>query len=187
MTDKHSNETGVSPQHDFPMRDESLTAINKWFDTQEQRGGLDEIISRTTLQAGIHDDVILDYALGRTSIAPESKSDADGLSPGSRKGALSVTQIQESIVPVLTQAIAQRVEKLADTALIDYRFCFRAIFPAMEGRLPIVFLLTRCSMHRTIRFLRIMRVLRLKNLNGTPIRKAKSAVCREAMRYSGWA
>ncbi|MCL6351461.1 DUF6138 family protein [Pectobacterium polaris] len=137
MTDRHSNETGVSPQHDFPMRDESLTAINKWFDTQEQRAGLDEIISRTTLQAGIHDDLILDYAPGRTSIAPESKSDADGLSPGSRKGALSVAQIQESIVPVLAQAIAQRVEKLADTALIDYRFCFRAVFPATEGRLLI--------------------------------------------------
>ncbi|MBN3344934.1 hypothetical protein H5A44_21210 [Pectobacterium brasiliense] len=135
MTDRHSNETGVSPQHDFPMRGESLAAINKWFDTQEQRAGLDEIISRTTLQAGIHDDVILDYAPGRTSIAPESKSDADGLSPGSRKGALSVAQIQESIVPVLTQAIAQRVEKLADTALINYRFCFRAVFPATEGRL----------------------------------------------------
>ncbi|MFJ5434413.1 DUF6138 family protein [Pectobacterium sp. CHL-2024] len=135
MTDRHSNETGVSPQHDFPMRDESLAAINKWFDTQEQRAGLDEIISRTTLQAGIHDDVILDYAPGRTSISSEAKPDADGLSPGSRKGALSVAQIQESIVPVLTQAIAQRVEKLADTALIDYRFCFRAIFPATEGRL----------------------------------------------------
>ncbi|WP_379058291.1 DUF6138 family protein [Pectobacterium brasiliense] len=135
MTDKHSNETGVSPQHDFPMRDESLAAINKWFDTQEQRAGLDEIISRTTLQAGIHDDVILDYASGRTSISSEAKPDADGLSPGSRKGALSVAQIQESIVPVLTQAIAQRVEKLADTALIDYRFCFRAVFPATEGRL----------------------------------------------------
>ncbi|GKW29038.1 DUF6138 family protein [Pectobacterium brasiliense] len=135
MTDWHSNETGVSPQHDFPMRDESLAAINKWFDTQEQRAGLDEIISRTTLQAGIHDDVILDYAPGRTSISSEVKSDADGLSPGSRKGALSVAQIQESIVPVLAHAIAQRVEKLADTALIDYRFCFRAIFPATEGRL----------------------------------------------------
>lgn len=135
MTDRHSNETGVSPQHDFPMRDESLAAINKWFDTQEQRAGLDEIISRTTLQAGIHDDVILDYAPGRTSISSEAKPDADGLSPGSRKGALSVAQIQESIVPVLTQAIAQRIEKLADTALIDYRFCFRAVFPAIEGRL----------------------------------------------------
>ncbi|MEI3775766.1 DUF6138 family protein [Pectobacterium brasiliense] len=135
MTDRHSNETGVSPQHDFPMRDESLTAINKWFDTQEQRAGLDEIISRTTLQAGIHDDVILDYAPGRTSISSEAKPDADGLSLGSRKGALSVAQIQESIVPVLTQTIAQRVEKLADTALIDYRFCFRAVFPAIEGRL----------------------------------------------------
>ncbi|MBN7765358.1 DUF6138 family protein [Pectobacterium brasiliense] len=135
MTDRHSNETGVSPQHDFPMCDESLAAINKWFDTQEQRAGLDEIISRTTLQAGIHDDVILDYAPGRTSISSEAKPDADGLSPGSRKGALSVAQIQESIVPVLTQAIAQRVEKLADTALINYRFCFRAIFPAIEGRL----------------------------------------------------
>ncbi|MBL0910350.1 hypothetical protein G5645_20295 [Pectobacterium carotovorum] len=135
MTDGHSNETGVSLQHDFPMRDESLTAINNWFDAQEQRAGLDEIISRTTLQAGIHNDVILDYAPGRTSIAPESKSDADGLSPGSRTGALSVAQIQENLVPVLTQAIAQRVEKLADTALIDYRFCFRAVFPATEGRL----------------------------------------------------
>lgn len=135
MTDGHSNETGVSLQHDFPMRDESLTAINNWFDAQEQRAGLDEIISRTTLQAGIHNDVILDYAPGRTSIAPESKSDADGLYPGSRTGALSVAQIQENIVPVLTQAIAQRVEKLADTALIDYRFCFRAVFPATEGRL----------------------------------------------------
>ncbi|MCU1803521.1 DUF6138 family protein [Pectobacterium parvum] len=135
MTDRHSNETGVSPQHDLPMRDESLTAINKWFDTQEQRAGLDEILSRTTLQAGIHDDLILDYALGRTSISSEAKPDADGLSPGSRKEALSVAQIQERIVPVLAQAIAQRVEKLADTALIDYRFCFRAVFPATEGRL----------------------------------------------------
>ncbi|MBA0169530.1 DUF6138 family protein [Pectobacterium sp. CFBP8739] len=137
MTDRHSNETGALPQHDLPMRDESLTAINKWFDTQEQRAGLDEIISRTTLQAGIHDDLILDYAPGRTSISSEAKPDADGLSPGSRKGALSVAQIQDSIVPVLAQAIAQRVEKLADTALIDYRFCFRAVFPATEGRLLI--------------------------------------------------
>ncbi|MFJ5455259.1 DUF6138 family protein [Pectobacterium jejuense] len=137
MTDRHSNETGESPQHDLPMRDESLTAINKWFDTQEQRAGLDEIISRTTLQAGIHDDLILDYAPGRTSISSEAKPDADGLSPGSRKGALSVAQIQESVVPVLAQVIAQRVEKLADTALIDYRFCFRAVFPATEGRLLI--------------------------------------------------
>ncbi|WP_225085890.1 DUF6138 family protein [Pectobacterium colocasium] len=137
MTDRHSNETGVLPQHDLPMRDESLTAINKWFDTQEQRAGLDEIISRTTLQVGIHDDLILDYAPGRTSISSEAKPDADGLSPGSRKGALSVAQIQDSIVPVLAQAIAQRVEKLADTALIDYRFCFRAVFPTTEGRLLI--------------------------------------------------
>ncbi|UYA62045.1 hypothetical protein NAL19_4014 [Pectobacterium sp. F1-1] len=137
MTDRHSNETGVLPQHDLPMRDESLTAINKWFDTQEQRAGLDEIISRTTLQVGIHDDLILDYAPGRTLISSEAKPDADGLSPGSRKGALSVAQIQDSIVPVLAQAIAQRVEKLADTALIDYRFCFRAVFPATEGRLLI--------------------------------------------------
>ncbi|MEQ9876415.1 DUF6138 family protein [Pectobacterium aroidearum] len=137
MTDRHSNETGVLPQHDLPMRDESLTAINKWFDTQEQRAGLDEIISRTTLQAGIHDDLILDYAPGRTSISSEAKPDADGLSPGSRKGALSVAQIQEEVVPVLAQAIAQRVEKLAETALIDYRFCFRAVFPATEGRLLI--------------------------------------------------
>ncbi|MCL6378882.1 hypothetical protein EXT57_16175 [Pectobacterium brasiliense] len=135
MTDRHSNETGVSPQDDLPMRDESLAAINKWFDTQEQRDGLDEIISRTTLQAGIHHDVILDYAPGHTKISPESKRDADGLYPGSRKGALSVAQIQEEVIPALTQAIAQRVEKLADTALIDYRFCFRAVFPAIEGRL----------------------------------------------------
>ncbi|MEQ9918382.1 DUF6138 family protein [Pectobacterium aroidearum] len=137
MTDRHSNETGALPQHDLLMRDESLTAINKWFDTQEQRAGLDEIISRTTLQAGIHDDLILDYAPGRTSISSEAKPDADGLSPGSRKGALSVAQIQEEVVPVLAQAIAQRVEKLAETALIDYRFCFRAVFPATEGRLLI--------------------------------------------------
>ncbi|MDY4317280.1 DUF6138 family protein [Pectobacterium actinidiae] len=137
MTDRHSNETGVSPQHELHMRDEALTAINKWFDAQEQRTGLDEIISRTTLQAGIHNNVILDYAPGRTSISTEAKPDADGLSPGSRTGALSVAQIQKDLVPVLTQAIAQRVEKLADTALIDYRFCFRAVFPATEGRLLI--------------------------------------------------
>ncbi|KHN93611.1 hypothetical protein BSK71_17500 [Pectobacterium actinidiae] len=137
MTDRHSNETGVSPQHELHMRDEALTAINKWFDAQEQRTGLDEIISRTTLQAGIHNNLILDYAPGRTSISTEAKPDADGLSPGSRTGALSVAQIQKDLVPVLTQAIAQRVEKLADTALIDYRFCFRAVFPATEGRLLI--------------------------------------------------
>ncbi|QDX96306.1 hypothetical protein EGD00_02785 [Pectobacterium carotovorum subsp. carotovorum] len=137
MTDRHSNETGVSPQHELHMRDEALTAINKWFDAQEQRTGLDEVISRTTLQAGIHNNVILDYAPGRTSISTEAKPDADGLSPGSRTGALSVAQIQKDLVPVLTQAIAQRVEKLADTALIDYRFCFRAVFPATEGRLLI--------------------------------------------------
>lgn len=137
MMDKHVNETGVPSQDELRMRDEALTAINKWFDTQEQRDGLDEIISRTTLQAGIHHDVMLDYAPGRTSISPESKRDADGVSPGSRKGALSVSQIQEEVVPALAQAIAQRVEKLADTALIDYRFCFRAVFPATEGRLLI--------------------------------------------------
>ncbi|MEL0579014.1 DUF6138 family protein [Pectobacterium punjabense] len=135
MTDKHSNETGASLQHDLPLRDESLKVISEWFDALEKRVGVDKIVSRTTLQAGIYNDVVLDYAPGRTSISSESKSDADGLSPGSRKGELSVAQIEEDVVPALAQAIALRVEKLADTAVIDYRFCFRAVLPAIEGRL----------------------------------------------------
>ncbi|MBS4433350.1 hypothetical protein E2566_18950 [Pectobacterium punjabense] len=135
MTDKNSNETGASLQHDLPLRDESLQVISEWFDALEKRVGVDKIVSRTTLQAGIYNDVVLDYAPGRTSISSESKSDADGLSPGSRKGELSVAQIEEDVVPALAQAIALRVEKLADTAVIDYRFCFRAVLPAIEGRL----------------------------------------------------
>ncbi|WP_269446103.1 DUF6138 family protein [Pectobacterium atrosepticum] len=135
MADSYSNETGVSPQHELPLRDESLKAISEWFDALEKRVGVDKIVSRTTLQAGIHNDVVLDYAPGRTSISSESKSDADGLSPGSRKGELSVAQIEEYVVLALTQAIALRVQKLADTAVIDYRFCFRAVLPAIEGRL----------------------------------------------------
>ncbi|WP_318013150.1 DUF6138 family protein [Pectobacterium versatile] len=135
MTERHSNEAGGSLPHERPMQDEVLAIISEWFDALEKRVDVDKVVLRTTLQAGIHNDVILDYAPGRTSISAKSKRDADGLSIGSRKGALSVAQIQENIVPVLTQAIAQRVEKLAETAVIDYRFCFRAVFPAAEGRL----------------------------------------------------
>ncbi|WP_253260315.1 DUF6138 family protein [Pectobacterium odoriferum] len=97
------------------MQDEVLAIISEWFDTLEKRVDVDKVVLRTTLHAGIHNDVILDYAPGRTSISAKSKRDADGLSIGSRKGALSVVQIQENLVPVLTQAIAQRVEKLAET------------------------------------------------------------------------
>ncbi|RKO80447.1 hypothetical protein C5E04_14390 [Pectobacterium parmentieri] len=135
MMGGHANETGVSPQHELPMRDESLTVINEWFDAQERRIGGDKIVSRTTLQAGIYNDVILDYVPGRSSISSESRREVDGLSPGRRKGALSIAQVQEEVVPALAQAIAQWVEKLAESAVIDYRFCFRAIFPTTEARL----------------------------------------------------
>ncbi|WP_409158458.1 DUF6138 family protein [Pectobacterium sp. B2J-2] len=135
MTDRHSNETGVSPQHALFMRDKSLTVIDEWFDTLEKRIDANDVIARTTLQMGIHNNVMLDYTPSRTQISPESKCDADGLYPGNRKGELSVVQIQEEVIPALTQAIALWVEKLADTALIDYRFRFRAMFPATEGRL----------------------------------------------------
>lgn len=135
MTDGHSNETGVLPPHALSIRDKSLTAINEWFETLEKRIDANDVIARTTLQMGIHNNVMLDYTPSRTEISPESKRDADGLYPGSRKGELSVVAIQDEVIPALTQAIALWVEKLADTALIDYRFRFRAMFPATEGRL----------------------------------------------------
>ncbi|GAA0136171.1 hypothetical protein YSY43_30120 [Paenibacillus sp. YSY-4.3] len=48
--------------------EEMKTAIHKWFDEQENRIDVEEVVLRTTLQVGIFNSILLDYRPGRTRV-----------------------------------------------------------------------------------------------------------------------
>ena len=114
---------------------EMLAAIAAWFDEQAARGGQEHTVRRTTLQAGVFNELLLDYQPGRASV------DVDlgfgYAAPSQQPAFLSPAQLRDEIVPVLAQAVAGRVAAVADTALIDYCFRFRATFPSTEGPLEL--------------------------------------------------
>jgi len=117
--------------------EEMIAEIHQWFDQTEKRDDAESTVKRTKLQSGIYDDVLLDYRPGRTTVdSLDLGMDEEGLKPG-KNGVFTVEQVQTEIRPRLAQVIQERLERLADTPLIDYRFTFRGKFPTNEGSLRI--------------------------------------------------
>ncbi|MEK4438173.1 DUF6138 family protein [Paenibacillus sp. FSL K6-2862] len=125
----------MSTLYDQAM-EEMIGAIHEWFDEQEKRSDLDEVVKRTTLQVGIMDDVLLDYRPGRTTVDSLDLGLDDGLK-SRNAGSFTEEQVRSEIQPQLAEVIQRRLDELGDTPLIDYHFTFRGKFPTTEGKLQL--------------------------------------------------
>lgn len=111
--------------------DEMLAATHDWFDRQLARDDLADITTRSTLQAGVFDDILLDYQPGRTSVDIDLRFGTD--SSERPRPTLRAAEVQEQIAPALAAAVQARLATLGDSPLIDYRFTFRAEIATVEG------------------------------------------------------
>lgn len=120
------------------IQDETLAAIHGWFDKLEDRDDIEAIVGRTPLQAGIHSEILLEYEPTRImfDVMPSwEPDDEDGLRAEGRNGPLGPDAIQESLAPVLREAVRERIARLAGRPHLDHHFRFRAQFPTTQGRL----------------------------------------------------
>ncbi|MBD8841284.1 DUF6138 family protein [Paenibacillus sp. FSL K6-4396] len=128
----------MSTLYDQAM-EEMMTTIHEWFDEQEKRDDLENVTKRTTLQIGIFNDILLDYRPGRTTVDSVDLGLDDGLK-SKQAGAFTDEQVRNEIGPKLVEVVQGRLDKLADSPLIDYRFTFRGKFPTTEGKLQLTLL-----------------------------------------------
>ena len=114
--------------------EEMRTELEDWFDTQSRRDDLASIKQRTTLQMGVFREITVKYQPGRTTIL-DLDLDFDEPISSRRMELPSREQILGEVLPGLAAAAQQRLDQLADTPLIDYRFRLRAKIRAIEGML----------------------------------------------------
>lgn len=128
----------MSTLYDQAM-EEMMTTIHEWFDEQENRDDLESVVKRTTLQMGIFNDIVLDYKLGRTTVdsLDLGLDDDDDDVISKQAGVFTEEQVRNEIGPKLVEVVQGRLDKLADTPLIDYRFTLRGKFPTTEGKLQL--------------------------------------------------
>ncbi|WP_098749541.1 DUF6138 family protein [Paenibacillus sp. EZ-K15] len=122
--------------------EEMKTAIHKWFDEQENRTNVEEVVLRTTLQVGIFNFVMLDYRPGRTRVdSSRSVGSAAGkksmkVSPFTRE------QILHEVQPLLAEIVRERLEKVETSPLINYQFTFQGTFATTDGLVELTVLET---------------------------------------------
>ncbi|MEZ2660770.1 DUF6138 family protein [Aneurinibacillus aneurinilyticus] len=121
------------------MLNEMKMAINKWFNHLGDKGA-EAIVKRTSLQIGIHNYALLEYAKGRVSV---EDTKLDFISPkvkfrhGGPTELLSEEQVRKQIVPELALFMQQKLNSLQFPALIDYKFTFLGKFWVQEGEVNI--------------------------------------------------
>ena len=114
--------------------EEMRAELDDWFDTQSRRDDLASIEQRTALQMGVFSEITVQYQPGRTRIL-DLDLGFDDTMPSRRTALPSGEQIRNDVLPGLATAAQQRLDQLADTPLIDYRFRLRAKVPSTEGML----------------------------------------------------
>ncbi|WP_127546649.1 DUF6138 family protein [Paenibacillus amylolyticus] len=129
----------MSTLYDQAM-EEMMTTIHEWFDEQEKRDDLESVVKRTTLQMGIFNDIVLDYRPGRTTVDSLDLGLDDDDVKLKQAGAFTEEQVRNEIGPKLAEVVQERLDKLADTPLVDYRFTLRGKFPTTEGKLQLTLL-----------------------------------------------
>lgn len=113
--------------------EEIKTAINIWFDEQENRKNAEEVVLRTTLQVGIFNFVKLDYRPVRTRVN-SSKSVGSAAGKKSMKASpFTREQILHEIQPQLAEIVRERLNRLETTQIINYRFTFQGTFATIDG------------------------------------------------------
>ncbi|MFE6078653.1 DUF6138 family protein [Paenibacillus sp. NPDC057886] len=128
----------MSTLYDQAM-EEMIAVIHEWFDEQMKRDDLEKAVKRTTLQMGIFNDILLDYRPGRTTVESVDLGLDEGLK-SKKAGPFTEEQVRNEIQPKLVEVVQEKLDKLADTPLIDYRFTFRGKFPTTEGKLQVTML-----------------------------------------------
>ena len=114
-------------------------AIHAWFDERLQRTDLEQSVKRTTLQAGIFNDLMLDYKPGR-STADDIDLGFDDEERPRAPARLDDAQMRDAVVPRLTAVVQARLAPLTDTPMIDYRFSCRGKFQTAQGKLHLTLL-----------------------------------------------
>ncbi|WP_405154016.1 DUF6138 family protein [Paenibacillus sp. FSL K6-0108] len=82
---------------------------------------------------------MLDYRPGRTTVDSVDLGLDEGLK-SKNAGPFTEEEVRNEIQPKLVEVIQEKLDKLADTPLIDYRFTFRGKFPTTEGKLQVTML-----------------------------------------------
>lgn len=118
---------------------EMTAAIHAWFDERLLRTDLEQSVRRTTLQAGIFNDLLLDYKPGRVIADDLDLGFDDDARPGTA-ARLDDAQMRELVVPQLTAVVQARLAPLVDTPMIDYRFTCRGKFQTAQGKLHLTLL-----------------------------------------------
>jgi len=138
MTSDVSGAIGLHHKTSQQVRDETLAAIHDWFDKLEAREDIDGIVARSSLHAGIHHDILLEYEPSRIvfDVLPNwEPDDDDSLRTQGSNGPLSPEHVRDELAPVLREAVRERIGRLAGKPHLDHHFRFRAQFPTTEGRL----------------------------------------------------
>ena len=123
------------------VTEEMTAAIHAWFDERLQRTDLEQSVRRTTLQAGIFNDLMLDYKPGRPMADDlDLGLDNDDASRFRTAARLDDAHMRDAVVPRLTAVVQARLAPLADTPMIDYRFTCRGKFQTAQGKLHLTLL-----------------------------------------------
>jgi len=113
---------------------EMTAAIEAWFAERLKRTDLEAAVKRTTLQMGVFNDFLLDYKPGRTTADDFHLAEADDVAPRT-PSRLDEAVVRDTIAPRLAALVRAKLETLADTPFVDYRFSFRGKFQTAQGML----------------------------------------------------
>lgn len=122
--------------------EEMKTAIHKWFDEQENRTNVEEVVLRTTLQVGIFNFVMLDYRPGRTRVNTSKSMGSAAGKKSMKVSPFTREQILHEVQPLLVEIVRERLEKVEKSPLINYQFTFQGSFATTDGLVELTVLET---------------------------------------------
>lgn len=93
------------------------------------------IVSRTTLQVGIHEYACLEYIRGRAAVADGALTSHSGVSKKRSEYAIEATkeQVEAELLPALRTYVQQQWEEAADTGLFNYHFTVECTLELYDG------------------------------------------------------
>lgn len=120
--------------------DEMRTEIDQWFNSQEKRTDLEGTVKRTTLQIGIFNGITLEYQPHRIIVdSLDFGWDATG-DEMEKASPFTRDQVLNEVQPRLAEIVKERLDKLATSPLIDYRFTLTGVFATKDGPVRITIL-----------------------------------------------
>lgn len=112
--------------------DKMKQEIDKWMTNISDKDA-EQIVKRTSLQAGIHDYALLEYVKGRVKVwETERFLTLPGVNTGKSSEILTEEQVRERIVPELASYIRQKLDELSP-ALFNCPFTFNGKFRTRKG------------------------------------------------------